>query len=91
MLLFYDYSREELLDTLRVLEADVEEPASKEDMAKREGFPSPATYRRRFGSWNKARRKAGLEPVTGEQYSREELIGFLRDKGRTGGRPAVTA
>lgn len=75
-----EYGRDELLDHLRDLEEQVDGKARKSDMADMDGAPSPATYRRRFGSWNAAREQAGLDPITGETYTDEELLGFLREK-----------
>lgn len=74
------YGREKLLDKLRELEDAIEGQATKRDMREADEFPSPATYRRRFGSWKTARRKAGLEPITKKEYSDEELIRSLQKK-----------
>jgi len=78
------YSREELLELLRKVDAEVEGTVSKNDLMERDEYPSFRPYQYRFGSWNKAKKAAGLdvvEPDQGkERYSDEELLGLLRKK-----------
>ena len=44
---------------------------------RREDLPSVGLVQKRFGSWNKAKRKAGLNPLK-KSYTEEELLEYLR-------------
>lgn len=75
------YTDEELLELLLELDSDVEGPASSSNMDAAGGYPSAMTYKRRFGSWNEARRRAGLDPITPggpREYTDEELLSKLQ-------------
>lgn len=84
------YSDEELLNKLRELDRHTDGLVTKEDMQEAEETPSAITYQRRFGSWNKAKKLAGLETIqpdeTKPQYSDEELLAMLRTLSRKLGR-----
>lgn len=71
------YSDEELLDELRSIGRETDGKVTAEEMRKAEEKPSPETYRKRFGSWNKAKREAGLSSDA-TSASNEELLAQLR-------------
>lgn len=80
------YTDEELLDILRELAAARDRPLTKRDVADAEDCPDPTTFERRFGSWNTAKKQAGLETLgKGEgsrqkMYSDDELLDHLRQR-----------
>lgn len=77
------YTDEELLDLLRKLDGETDGPVTQRDMNKKDRYPSAVTYQRRFGSWNKAKTKAGLDTIeedeTRPEYTDEELLAKLRE------------
>lgn len=77
------YSDEELLDMLRQLSKELGRTVTVPDVDHEEGYPDSSTYVRRFGSWNKAKEKAGLatrgKGKRGTHYTDEELAAKLRD------------
>lgn len=80
------YTDEELCELLRTLAAESEEPLTIRDVENADGYPDHTTFERRFGSWNKAKEAAGLEPIgkgqgqRGDTYSDTELLQLLRDR-----------
>lgn len=54
------YSDEELLDKLRLLDYETDGRLTKAVVNNAEDCPSESTYRRRFGSWSKAKEEAGI-------------------------------
>lgn len=72
-----DYDESDLLDRLRRMAIDGEPPTCVE-MNKAEG-PSSGLYRSRFGSWNEAIKKAGLEPRRKYDYGKEEMLDYIRE------------
>lgn len=54
------YSDEELLTKLHELAEEIDGPLTSSILDNAEGYPSLATYVRRFGSWSEAVKKAGL-------------------------------
>lgn len=54
------YSDEELLQLLRDCATEIGGSLTKEAVNQVKGYPSASTYRRRFGSWTRAKEKAGL-------------------------------
>lgn len=54
------YSDEELLDVLRQLKAELGRKPRVQDLRNRDDYPADNTYRRRFGSWPEAKKKAGV-------------------------------
>ncbi|MFC5133498.1 MULTISPECIES: homing endonuclease associated repeat-containing protein [Haloferacaceae] len=54
------YSDEELLAKLQELAEETDGPLTSSKLDDAEGYPSLATYVRRFGSWSEAVKKAGL-------------------------------
>jgi len=53
-----EYSREELLEQIRAITAERASPPSPADMNAADETPTVATYQRRFGSWDRAKRLA---------------------------------
>lgn len=71
-----DRSRDELLEQLRQLAAELGKSPSQHEMDEAEGYPSSQVYKLWFGSWSNAKHEAGL-PATyrgQRRYTREELI-----------------
>ncbi len=79
------YSDEEILDQLRTCAARLgRSPTMKEFGDDQETAVHPQTVIERFGSWNKAKRLAGLVPR--RFATRDELLGLLRELGERLGR-----
>lgn len=57
----YGYSDEELLEWLREVSMDIGRSPSEADMNRHPAGPRVGAYQDRFGSWNAAKRLAGLE------------------------------
>jgi hypothetical protein len=75
------YSDEDILEELRTsAERLGRSPTMKEFAADPEAKVHPQTVIEHFGSWNKAKRLAGLVPR--RLATREELIGLLQELGR---------
>lgn len=70
------YSDEELLTHIAELGSELGRTPGIRDMNKAEGRPSGALYAYRFGSWNNAVAKVGLDPRN--RYSEKELIDKLQ-------------
>ena len=79
------YSNNELLEFLRTAFDRFGRMPKREEFGALEGFPSPALYAKRFGSWGKAVRAAGLVPVR-RRYTDDELVTIMKDLGRELGR-----
>ena len=81
------YPTEELLDTLEQLAADLGRSPQVIDAIKDDDFPSEQVYYDRFGSWEDALEKAGLELPSGPEFTDNELLTELREladeRGRT--------
>jgi hypothetical protein len=56
------YDRDELLGILRDLATKLGHPPTQAELRRREGLPSPSTYKYHFGGWNRALEAAGLKP-----------------------------
>jgi HNH endonuclease len=79
------YSDEQILEELRASAARLKRsPTMREFASDPETTVHPQTVIEHFGSWNKAKRAAGLVPR--RFATREELIGLLRDLGDELGR-----
>lgn len=54
---------------------------SLNDIKNEPSMPSPTSYKRRFGSWNEAKKTAGLENInlSPDRYTEEELLNLLRE------------
>jgi hypothetical protein len=79
------YSDEEILGELRASADRLgRSPTMKEFAADSEARVHPQTVIEHFGSWNKAKRLAGLVPR--RLATREELLGLLQELGRRLGR-----
>jgi hypothetical protein len=79
------YSDEQILDELRACAARLKRsPTMREFTADPETTVHPQTVIEHFGSWNEAKRAAGLVPR--RFATREELVGLLRDLGEELGR-----
>jgi HNH endonuclease len=79
------YSDEEILGELRAsAERLGRSPTMKEFAGDSEARVHPQTVIEHFGSWNKAKRLAGLVPR--RLATREELLGLLQELGRRVGR-----
>jgi hypothetical protein len=76
------YSDTQLLQILREIDSKISGPVTLRKMNDLPDSPSAVTYERRFGSWNKAKKAAGLETIeqdeTSVKYSDEELLEMLR-------------
>jgi hypothetical protein len=70
------YSDEELLSHMVELGAELDRTPGIRDMDRAKDRPSGALYAYRFGSWNNAVAKAGLDPRN--RYNEKELIGKLQ-------------
>src|ERR671918_2371377 len=80
------YSDEAILEELRAsAERLGRSPTMREFAADAETTVHPQTVIDHFGSWNAAKREAGLVPR--RFATREELLGLLRDLGNELGRP----
>src|SRR4051794_26578930 len=80
------YSDEQILGELRACATRLgRSPTMREFSADRETTVHPQTVIEHFGSWNKAKRAAGLVPR--RFATREELLGLLRELGEELGRP----
>jgi len=79
------YSDEQILDELRASSERLKRsPTMREFAADPETTVHPQTVIEHFGSWNEAKRAAGLVP---RRFARrEELVGLLRDLGEELGR-----
>jgi hypothetical protein len=81
------YSREELLESLRDLAERLGCAPRTGDVDKDLHTPSSSTYMRRFGSWLKALKAAGIQPGPRQTgYSCDELLDSLRMLARELGR-----
>ncbi len=79
------YSNEQILEELRDCAARLKRsPTMREFAADPETTVHPQTVIEHFGSWNEAKRAAGLVPR--RFATREELVGLLRDLGEELGR-----
>lgn len=73
------YSDEDLLDSIKALEQELGKSPSQEDIAQSDEYPDPMTYKTRFGTWNEAKRLAGVEiERQGGEISDEELLTDLK-------------
>jgi hypothetical protein len=80
------YTDEQILDELRrSAERMGRSPTMREFAADRETSVHPQTVIEHFGSWNAAKRRAGLVPR--RFATRDELLGLLRELGDELGRP----
>jgi hypothetical protein len=80
------YSDEQILADLRASAARLgRSPTMREFAADRETSVHPQTVIEHFGSWNSAKRAAGLVPR--RFATREELLGLLKELGAELGRP----
>jgi len=80
------YSDEEILGELRAAAERTGRSPTMREFAADEGTAiHPQTVIERFGSWNAAKRQAGLVPRRG--LSRADLVGLLRELGDELGRP----
>jgi hypothetical protein len=79
------YSDEQILEELRASAARLgKSPTMREFAADRETTVHPQTVIEHFGSWNNAKRQAGLVPR--RFATKEELLGLLRELGERLGR-----
>jgi Homing endonuclease associated repeat len=79
------YSNKQILDELRASAARLKRsPTMREFAADSESTVHPQTVIEHFGSWNEAKRAAGLVPR--RFATREELVGLLRNLGEALGR-----
>lgn len=81
-----EYTDAELCDFLRDLAATVDRPLKIEDLEAADNYPGHATFKRRFGSWNAAKRAAGLDIIEkgksgrSNSYTNDELLELLRQR-----------
>ena len=68
------YTKEQLIFYLKKLASELKRSPTIKDMNKKKKYPSSSTYFKRFGSWNKSLRKAGLKINVRKKYSKKELL-----------------
>ncbi len=85
----YQYTNEELLEFLRKFERKNGRSPIEEDFNSNSEYPGPKTYQRRFGSWNKALKMAGLHINVFTNCTNEDLLGYLTKFYEEKGRPPV--
>ena len=73
------YSKEELINLLVKFKKNKGFSPRTEDFKNDLNLPAPTTYFKRFGSWNNALEKAGLEINVKKGYTKEELILTLKN------------
>ncbi|MGD9099390.1 MAG: hypothetical protein PVF45_02840 [Anaerolineae bacterium] len=74
------FSKEQLLQILRDLAAELGYAPTTYEMQARQDLPSPATYHRHFGTWKAALQAAGLTPGRRPPaHTDEQLLQILRD------------
>lgn len=78
------YSEAELLSYLRELASEIERSPTFNDMDAAEDYPSAKTYEIRFGTWNTAKERAGLETFASRKtgnpvYTDQELLEALQE------------
>ena len=86
------YTEEDLIEELQRVAEEVDGPVTQEDVTNDPDAPGWMTYRRRFGSWAKAKEAAGLEPDPIEEfqrYSDDNLRKMLREKADTSNGPVT--
>lgn len=69
----YNISKEELIEDIKRTSEEFEKVVTKEEYRKRGEF-GPDVCSKKFGSWNKALRKAGYEPVMEKGIEKDKLI-----------------
>ncbi len=72
------YTKEQLIFYLQKLAKKLKATPTTKEMDSYKKFPSSGTYYVRFGSWNKALKKAGLKLNIKTKYTKEELKENLR-------------
>lgn len=72
------YTRKELLDYIRHFWYEMNRTPGSEDFSDHPECPTSSTYEDRFGSWNNAKREAGVPLLTREDIQDEELIRDLQ-------------
>ena len=77
------YSDGELLDQLREVANDIGKTPTSQQMDEYPNSPNPVTYKDRFGTWNQAVRKSGLEPNQRgrivDEPRKEQLLGKIQE------------
>lgn len=75
-----EYTDKELVEALKRAADRLDRGPSMEEFGAMGGYPGAETIRKRFGSWDKALRKAGLEPmvVDRKKHTDDELLDALR-------------
>lgn len=83
------YTDEELLNFLIQFDKENGRTPMQLDFEGIPVYPSSMTYRNRFGSWNKALEKVGLDTTKGltQRYNDEELLRYLVRFNNKNGRP----
>jgi hypothetical protein len=72
-------SDEKLLDDLKLVAKQIQKSCITRDEYEEHGQFAPANFRKRFGSWNKALDKAGLERTISFDTTEEELFANLAE------------
>ncbi|MBD3204547.1 hypothetical protein GF327_09730 [Candidatus Woesearchaeota archaeon] len=72
------YTKEQLIHYLNTLSKKIRKTPTTKQMDKHKKYPCSSTYRKRFGSWNSALKKAGFKPNKIKRYSKKELIDSLK-------------
>ncbi len=72
------YTDTELLAFLQVVDRNTEGSLAREDVTAADPLPSASTYHRRFGSFNDAKERAGVD-ICQQYYDEEELLQGLKE------------
>ena len=76
------YTDAQMIELLQALAQKLGKQPTQEDVyaaSQRRECPSVTTFRDRFGSFGKALSTAGFQPLAKIRYSRDEMIGLLRE------------
>ncbi len=75
-----DYEDWQLIEWLKEYAEEIGRTPKKEDVEYDESMPSSGTYQKRFGTWNKALKKANLKiNKIGRSYTRKEAVESLKE------------
>lgn len=84
------YTNAELISKLKAVAEVTQSPLTKEKFSNFDAAPPVEVVVDRFGSWNDALELAGLEPVGGGQWNKEEIIDCIREMSDEETAPSTT-